>query len=209
LPLYGAALDAAHVTAGTRLPSPGLLAIVRARLPGIDVRESDLEALPFADASFDAVTAVNSLFCAADMAGAMRELSRIVRLGGRVVLTAWGPPERREALSAALSAVGPLLPPPAAWPLHLGSGNLIRARRISVRVVEEGEVACPFIFPSTEASWRANARAGPTQLAIAQRRGYGPRRLRGGRSRSHAPRREYPLRECLPLGGGRTTVATI
>jgi hypothetical protein len=31
-------------------------------LPAADVREGDLEALPFADAGFDAVTAVNSLF---------------------------------------------------------------------------------------------------------------------------------------------------
>src|SRR5581483_676788 len=83
LPLFGAALDAARVTVGTRLldagcgagllallarlrgarvsaldASAGLLDIARKRLPGADVREGDLEALPFADGSFDAVTAV-------------------------------------------------------------------------------------------------------------------------------------------------------
>ena len=93
LPLFGAALDAARVTAGTRLldagcgagllsvlasfrgarvtaldAAPGLLAIVRQRLPEADVREGDLEELPFDDASFDAVAAVNSVFYAADMA---------------------------------------------------------------------------------------------------------------------------------------------
>jgi hypothetical protein len=36
-----------------------------------------------------------------------------------------------------------------------------------MRVVEEGEVACPFVFPSAEASWRANASAGVNQAAIA------------------------------------------
>src|SRR5918912_4109381 len=110
LPLYGAVLDAARVTPGTRLLDAGcgagllvllaslrgarvsaldasaaLLDIVRARVPEADVREGDLEALPFADASFDAVTAVNSIFYAADMAAAMRELARVVRSGGRVV----------------------------------------------------------------------------------------------------------------------------
>src|SRR5919202_2128530 len=73
LPLFGAALDAAHVTAGTRLLDAGcgagllallaslrgaqvtaldasapLLTIARERLPAADVREGDLEALPFA-----------------------------------------------------------------------------------------------------------------------------------------------------------------
>ena len=117
LPLFGAALDAARVTVGTRLldagcgagllallaslrgaqvtaldASPGLLAIARQRLPAADVREGDLEALPFADASFDAVAAVNSVFYAADMAAAMRELVRVARPGGRVVVTACGRP---------------------------------------------------------------------------------------------------------------------
>jgi hypothetical protein len=37
-----------------------------------------------------------------------------------------------------------------------------------LHVVEEGEVACPFVFPNTEASWRGNASAGVNQAAIAQ-----------------------------------------
>ncbi len=37
-----------------------------------------------------------------------------------------------------------------------------------LRVVEEGEVACPFVFPSTEASWRGNSSAGVNQNAIHQ-----------------------------------------
>ena len=113
LPLFGAALDAARVTSGTRLldagcgagllallaslrgaqvaavdASPGMLAIARQRLPAADVREADLEAVPFGDATFDAVTAVNSIFYAEDMTAAMRELVRVVRPGGRVVVTA-------------------------------------------------------------------------------------------------------------------------
>jgi ubiquinone/menaquinone biosynthesis C-methylase UbiE len=93
LPLMGAALDAARVTRGTRLLDAGcgaglgallanlrgatvtaldasaeLLAIARARLPEADIREGDLETLPFDDEAFDAVTAVNSIFYAADMA---------------------------------------------------------------------------------------------------------------------------------------------
>ncbi|MEW6271199.1 MAG: class I SAM-dependent methyltransferase [Thermodesulfobacteriota bacterium] len=121
MPLHGAVLDAARVTPGTRLLDAGcgagllallaslrgacvsaldasaaLLAVARERLPAADVREGDLEALPFADASFDAVTAVNSIFYASEMSAAVRELGRVARPGGRLVVTAWGPPERCE-----------------------------------------------------------------------------------------------------------------
>jgi hypothetical protein len=37
---------------------------------------------------------------------------RVVRRGGRVVVTAWGPPEKREFLRAVMPALGPLMPPP-------------------------------------------------------------------------------------------------
>ena len=199
MPLYGAVLDAAGVTEGTRLLDAGcgagllgllaslrgarvtaldasapLLAIARDRLPAAEVREGDLEALPFADGGFDAVAAVNSVFYAADMATAARELGRVVRPGGRVVVTAWGPPERCEMLAAMMPALGPLMPPPPPGtpPQHPGTlsepGALAAVlERAGLRVVEEGEVACPFVFPSGDAAWRAYASAGPNQLAIA------------------------------------------
>jgi SAM-dependent methyltransferase len=198
LPLFGAALDAARVTSGTRLldagcgagllsllatlrgahvtaldASLGLLAIARHRLPTADVREGDVEALPFADASFDAVTAVNSIFYAEDMGAAMRELVRVVRLGGRVIVTAWGPPNRCEFLAAVMPTLGPLMPPPppgapAPHPGALAEPGALAAvlKAAGLRVVEEGEVACPFVFPSAEASWRGNASAGVNQAAI-------------------------------------------
>ena len=199
LPLQGAALDAAHVTADTRLldagcgagllallaslrgahvtaldAAPTLLAVVRERVPAADVREGDLEALPFADASFDAVTAVNSVFYAADMSKAMRELARVVRPGGRVVITVWGPPERCEVLADLFSKVAPLMPPPPPGnpPPHPGAlsqpGELAAVlERAGLRVVDQGEVACPVVFPNAAISWRAHRSAGPNQLAIA------------------------------------------
>jgi SAM-dependent methyltransferase len=154
--------------------SPGLLAIARQRLPAADVRQGDLEALPFGDASFDAVTAVNSIFYAENMAAAVRELVRVVRSGGRVVVTAWGPPERCEFLSAVMPGLAPLMPPPppGAPPPHPGAlsepGALAALlTEAGLSVMEEGEVACPFVFPSTEVSWRGNASAGVNQAAIA------------------------------------------
>ncbi|HET9658740.1 MAG TPA: class I SAM-dependent methyltransferase [Thermomicrobiales bacterium] len=196
LPLFGAVLDAAHVTAGTRLLDAGcgaglmallarlrgaqvtcfdasapLLAIARERLPDADIREGDLEALPFAEASFDAVAAVNSLFYAADMAAAAGELARVARPGARVVATAWG---ASEFLSSVFPALGPLMPPtpPGTTPPKPGAlsepGALARLLEdAGLRVVDEGTVASPVVFPNHDISWLAHSSAGPNQVAIA------------------------------------------
>jgi SAM-dependent methyltransferase len=199
LPLMGAALDAAHVTRDTRVldagcgaglcsllatlrgatvagldASPALLEIARERLPGADLREGDLEQLPFPDAGFDAVVAINSVFYATDMTCAMRELVRVTRPGGRVVVTSWGPPGKSETLRDALRELRALLPPPPPGAPPGGPGALAEPGALAgllanagLQVVEEGETECPFVFPSAEISWRANAAAGPNQLAIA------------------------------------------
>jgi SAM-dependent methyltransferase len=200
LPLQGAVLDAAHVTSGTHLfdagcgagllsllaslrgahvtaldASAALVEIAQQRLPGADVRKGELEELPFDDASFDAVTAVNSIFYAADMPAAMRELARVARPGGRVVVAAWGPPDQCEFLRDAIPLMAPLMPPPppdapAVHPvMALAQPGALATlvEEAGLRVVDEGEVACPFAFPDLDASWRANASAGPNQIAMA------------------------------------------
>jgi SAM-dependent methyltransferase len=218
LPLMAAALDAGRVTSGTRLLDAGcgagllsllaslrhaevaaldasesLLAIARRRIPAADVRQGDLEALPFDDASFDAAIAVNSIFYAANMDAAMRELVRVVRSGGRVVVTAWGPPERSQFLTAVMPALASLMPPPppGVSPPHPGAlarpGALADVlARAGLRVVEDGEVSCPFVFPDTEISWRANASAGVNQAAIAHSGEDAVRAVYAAADRAHA-----------------------
>ncbi len=66
----------------------------RARTRGLDnlqFRQGDLQRLPFPDASFDAVVCVFGLFFASDMAAAAAELWRVVRPGGWLAVTTWGP----------------------------------------------------------------------------------------------------------------------
>jgi SAM-dependent methyltransferase len=217
LPLQAAALDAAHVTRGTRLldvgcgagllvvlahlrgaqvtaldASAALLDVVRERVPAADVRQGDLEAMPFADASFDAVTAVNSIFYAANMDAAMKEIARVARPGGRVVVTAWGPPQRCEVIADLFSRVGPLMPPPppgsaAAHPGALSEPGALRSllQRAGLRPVDEGEVSCPMVFPSADISWRAHRGAGPNQLAIAHSGEEAVRRIFADVDRTH------------------------
>lgn len=62
--------------------SPGMLAKVT--VPAV---QADAQYLPFADASFDRVMANHVLYHIPDMPLALREMRRVVRPGGRVVIT--------------------------------------------------------------------------------------------------------------------------
>jgi SAM-dependent methyltransferase len=69
--------------------SPSMVAEARRRHPAGEFREGDAEALPFDDATFDAVVCNFGLghFPRADVA--VRELARVARPGGRVAVTWW------------------------------------------------------------------------------------------------------------------------
>lgn len=73
-----------------------LLALAQAkadarRLSNLELRVGDMLALELPAASFDAVVCVFGIFFVPDMPGAVRELWRLVRPGGRLALTTWGP----------------------------------------------------------------------------------------------------------------------
>src|SRR5215210_7083571 len=65
----------------------------RAAAEGLDIEllEGDAEALPFADASFDAVTSVFGSMFAPNQAQAAAELLRVCRPGGTIALASWTP----------------------------------------------------------------------------------------------------------------------
>lgn len=197
LPLLGAALDAAHVTTGTRMLDAGCgsglasilaslrgatvsaidastsqVAIASKRLADADVREADLEELPFDDASFDAVVAVNSVFYAASPPAALRELVRVVRPGGRVVVTSWGNADQCE-YAGVIRALGALMPPPPpgappGGPFALSEPGAIEAMLTTagLEVTERRETACPFCYPSVVEAKRGQVSTGVAQRAI-------------------------------------------
>lgn len=65
--------------------APEALAYVSANRPEMIPARASLEALPFADASFDQVVAITVLYTVADDARAMHELARVLRPGGAAV----------------------------------------------------------------------------------------------------------------------------
>lgn len=83
-----AALRGADVTGVD--PDPAMLAAAGSRASLVGVRatfsEGRVERLPFADESFDVVVSVTVLCFVPDAAGAVREMVRVLRPGGRFVL---------------------------------------------------------------------------------------------------------------------------
>jgi SAM-dependent methyltransferase len=67
--------------------SAAMLAVARAQLPGVEFRTGDLAALPAQTASADLAVCALALCHFPDLTGPMRELARVVRPGGRVLIS--------------------------------------------------------------------------------------------------------------------------
>jgi SAM-dependent methyltransferase len=195
-PLFEAILDAAAVGEGTRLldvgcgtgmllqlarergaePSgidvtPELLAIARERLPAADLREGDMESLPWEDASFDAVTGVNAFQFAGDPAVALGEAARVLRPGGLLVASLFAAPERSEgtAVHEAMAALSPPAKESEHAPYSLSEPLRLEAEleRIGLALVGEGEVVCVWRYESIDDAVRAMAGSGGGARAVA------------------------------------------
>ena len=183
-PLFDAVLDAAAVDAGMAVLdvgcgsgltlvlaaergavpsgvdiSPGLLAIARDRLPRADLREADMESLPFGDAVFDAVTGVNAFQFAGDPRQALREAARVTRPGGRVVASLFAAPERSQG-TLAHEAMTALIPPERAGdhaPYALSAPGNLEASLVSAGLTLDasGEVVCSWRYASMDEAIRA------------------------------------------------------
>jgi SAM-dependent methyltransferase len=90
--------------------SEALIEIARRRLPDADLRVGEMEALPWEDDTFDAVTGFNSFFFANDMVAALGEAGRVAKPGSPVVIQVWGAHERCD-LEAMKTIVRPFFPP--------------------------------------------------------------------------------------------------
>lgn len=70
----------------------GMLAVGKDRRPDLPFTAGDATQLPFADESFDAVTISFGLRNVVDTAGALAEMRRVVRPGGRIVICEFSDP---------------------------------------------------------------------------------------------------------------------
>ena len=76
----------------------------------IEFREADAEALPFADASFDAVVSTFGVMFTADQDKAAAQLVRVCKPGGKIGLANWTPDG---FIGQLFKTIGKYMPPPA------------------------------------------------------------------------------------------------
>jgi SAM-dependent methyltransferase len=153
------------VVSGLDASAP-LIDIARERVSGGDFRVGDLEALPFADGSFDAVIAANSIQYAEDRVAALRELARVSTPGARIAVGLFGTSDRVD-FRVVFDAFRESLPEPPSGdgPFGLSGEGVLEGlvEQAGLNVVESGEVDLPFVYDDTEMFWRGVISGGPPQ----------------------------------------------
>jgi SAM-dependent methyltransferase len=155
------------VVSGLDASAP-LIDIVRGRVPDGDFRVGDLEALPFADESFDAVIAANSIQYADDRVAALRELARVSAPEARIAVGLFGRSDRVD-FRVVFDAFRDSLPEPPLGdgPFGLSGEGVLEGlvEQAGLDVLESGEVDLSFVYEDTEEFWRGVISGGPPQGA--------------------------------------------
>jgi SAM-dependent methyltransferase len=113
-PGYAAALAAERGAKAVAVDFSADMLTLAARLhPAVEFRQADASALPFEDATFDAVISNLLMPHVSDLPAVVSELVRVTRPGGRVALTTWDPepPTYLSAIMEAVAAAGAVPPP--------------------------------------------------------------------------------------------------
>lgn len=136
--------------------APGLVEIARRAVPDADIRVGPIEHLPWPDASFDLVTAFNSLQFAADFGVALAEVRRVTGPGGRVAVCTWGRAEDSE-MEAVFRPLAELKPPRDVPAPPVREPGVLEdlGRRAGLVVRSAAEVDVPYAFTDRAALERA------------------------------------------------------
>ena len=138
--------------------SPAPLEIARTRaqerkLSNIRFEQADAHKLPFPDGSFDRVTSRLGIMFFADLANALREMHRVLKPGGRVILLTWGvmgQPYFSSTIGTLLRAMpGSEMPEMARRMFRFGQPGLLSAhlRTAGFSAVQENFVTVPWTWP--------------------------------------------------------------
>jgi SAM-dependent methyltransferase len=144
-------------------------------LENVHSRVLDLERIDEPDCSFDVVLCREGLMLVPDPILAAGEMRRVLRPGGRVVLSVWGPRAENPWLNLVFDLVSeqlgvPMPPPGLPHPFSLDDGD-----RLAVVLCEAGlgdvavsELTTPYLAASAEEWWqRTVALAGPLAKRLA------------------------------------------
>src|SRR5580700_1606463 len=133
--------------------SEGLLRIARERLPGADLKLGELEHLPFPNAAFDVVLAINTIQFTHDPSRAARELVRVAAPGGRVAVVVWSIEhcQQRQIFDAILKLFDE--PPKGRGVFNLSAPGEVESLFPGL-ALQAIEIDCPFIYPNLEIAIR-------------------------------------------------------
>lgn len=150
-----------------------LLAAARARAEAeglaIDYERGDAEALPFDDASFDAVVSTVGVMFATNQEAAARELARVVKPGGRLALTTWTPDGNVFGMFKVMKAYMPAPPTPAPRsPFEWGSRERLQALLGEAFDLRFEDGVSYYREPAAAAAWETFSTGyGPTRMLAA------------------------------------------
>jgi SAM-dependent methyltransferase len=153
---------------------PQMTAIAAARakdrgLSNVTTLELDLERIDQPDGTYDAAVCREGIMLVPDPRAAASEIRRVLRPGGRAIVSVWGPRERNPWLGAMLDAVGAHLggafpPPGVPGPFTLDGRDKLLAVLSDggFEDVEISEVGAPWRGASFDQWWLVtSALAGP------------------------------------------------
>ena len=149
-----------------------LLKIARRRTRTGNFRVGDMEALPFADASFDFVTAFNSIQFAESPLNALRQARRMLKPEGILAIAIWGSPQQAEAAVClkGLAALVPPAPANAPGPFSLSGPDVLDSlvSQSGFESYRKDEVDCLFSYPDLKTLAQGLLASGPGAAAKAE-----------------------------------------
>ena len=145
--------------------SPAMLDVARAAHPALYFAEGDAEAMPFPDASFDAVVSSFGVHHVPRPGRALAEARRVLRPGGRIAFTTWATPQENVAWRLLFDAIRLHGDPDAAQAPPSGGG--IASEAILLKLLHEARFA-EAAATIVRREWRL---AQPGDLTAALRRG--------------------------------------
>ncbi|MBX7081385.1 MAG: methyltransferase domain-containing protein [Nannocystaceae bacterium] len=159
--------------------SPPMIALLRARAQAesltVAAEVGDGMALPWADASVDAAASMFGLMFFPDRDRGLRELLRVLRPGGRAVVTSWVPAARIPLLETLFRLLGELsgapASPPRVLPLTTAADCAREMSAAGFVDVEVAEVSASDRAPTTAALVESMVRSNAPVALLRERSG--------------------------------------
>ncbi|MFN7972755.1 MAG: class I SAM-dependent methyltransferase [Acidobacteriota bacterium] len=149
--------------------------VEREGIRNVETHVMDGHALSLPDASFDAVVSMFGWFTFSDRARALAEIHRVLRPGGRVLVTSWAPPDRNAVLGMKVEALRHALRelprPPGPLPTQIPETCAAEVQAAGFRDVRTDLVRATAEYDSVDTYWRAMDRSDAPMLVLRKKHG--------------------------------------